>query len=108
MSHSPPLVHQYPEIKGVLDLGFHGRNDILLQALSAINDILFCALELCGGGFAFVAVVVGDDAGDLDDAYDAEEEVYCCEPSLNEVISYSFFLFGSGRRFEGSILGHEK
>jgi hypothetical protein len=63
----------------IWNLGFNSLNSILLQALGAINDIFFCAFEL-----AFVVVAVGGNARDLDDAYDAEEEVYCCEPSFNE------------------------
>lgn len=62
------------------NLRFHSLNNILLQTLRALDRALLNSFDLLACGQLLLRGVVGEDAGDLDYAHEAEEEVYGCEP----------------------------
>lgn len=50
--------------------------------LGLLDDRFGLALDLFGGRGVLLAVLPGENADDLDDANDAEEEVYGCQAGL--------------------------
>lgn len=59
-------------------------HNITLDALGRLNYIVLRLLQGLLRALALDAHVVAHDTSDLDDADDAEEEVYRCESSGNE------------------------
>jgi hypothetical protein len=54
----------------------------LLQPRSRLNGAILRGFDLLAGGELLLGRVVHENAGDLDDADEAEEEVYGCEPGV--------------------------
>jgi len=65
------------------DLGLHSLDTILLQPRSRLNSAVLRGFDLLAGGELLLATVIHEDAGDLDDADEAEEEVYGCEHNVS-------------------------
>jgi hypothetical protein len=78
--HIPPVTNLAQKREYEVDLGLHSLNSILLQPLSGLNSAILRSFDLLACSELFLGGVVDDDAGDLDDAYEAEEEVDGCEP----------------------------
>jgi len=81
----PTLSTTYIDQKQEQNLGLHGLNSILLQPRSRFNSAILRSFDLLACSEFLLAGVIHEDPGNLDDADEAEEEVYGCKHDVSRL-----------------------
>jgi len=87
------------------NLRFHNFHRLSFKIGSNTLNIILRHLHLLSRGQALLLIIIAQDSGDLDDAYAAEEEIYCCEQNVTRFNNQAPSCPNQTRACQSDVLG---